>query len=60
MGQHLRKYSTLTGDDLDVGPEDQDLDAILELGDTIATSRPGIIVHVEDTPALPKWEADGA
>lgn len=55
----LKAYSLLTGDDLEIGPTTEDLDAILELGDTIATSRPGIIVHVEG-PALQKWEGDSA
>lgn len=52
----LQAYSLLTGDNLSLGPENEDLDSILELGDMMATSRPGIIVHVEEPqPTLQKW-----
>lgn len=40
---------------MDLGPTTEDLDAILQLGDTMATSRPGLIVYVEG-PALKEWK----
>lgn len=50
----LKAYSLLTGDDLEIGPPSEDLDEILGLADELATSRPGLIVHVEG-PVLQKW-----
>ena len=51
----LHAYSLLTDDVLDIGPVTADYDAILELGDMMATARPDIIVFVEP-PVLQKWE----
>ena len=52
----LKIYSQLLDEDVEVGPPSEDLDALLELGDFMAASRPGLIVHVEG-PALQKWES---
>jgi hypothetical protein len=45
-------FSQLTEDDMNLGLPSDDLDALLELGDVIATSRPGVIVHLQ------RWEPD--
>ena len=56
MDQVLKMFSTTTGDLMDLGPqEDTDLDAMLELGDMMATNRPDVIVHLEPL-SLQKWE----
>ena len=49
----LKMYSQLTEDDLDLGLPSEDQDELLELGDAIATSRPGVIIHLQ------KWTDDG-
>jgi hypothetical protein len=41
-------FSQLTEDDLNLGLPSDDLDALLELGDVIATSRPSVIVHLQE------------
>jgi hypothetical protein len=55
----LKTYSDLMEAPIDIGPEHQSFDEILELGTTLATSRPGLIVFVENPP-LQKWEPDSA
>lgn len=52
----LKAYSEITGDVLDLGPATEDLDALLGLGDMMATNRDSLIVFV-DGPALQKWES---
>jgi hypothetical protein len=47
-------FSLLTEETVDLGLPTEDLDTLLELGDTVATSRPDVIVYVEG-PALQKW-----
>ena len=50
----LKGYSLLTEEVLDLGPTQQTPEEILQLGETMATSRDGLIVFVEGR--LPKWE----
>lgn len=50
----LKGFSLLTEETLELGPPTTDLDAILELGDAVATGHPGLVVYV-DGPALQKW-----
>jgi hypothetical protein len=52
----VKAYSLLLDEVLDIGPETDDVDAILELADTMATSRPGIVVYLEERSLLQKWE----
>lgn len=51
----LKAFSTLTEEVLDIGPPSENLDAILELGDMMASSRDGLIVYVQG-PVLQKWK----
>lgn len=53
----LHAFSTLTGDVLDLGLPTGDYDAILELGDDIATIAPSLLVFV-DPPVLQAWKDD--
>ena len=50
----LKAFSSLMDEPIDIGPPDLDFDEILELGHMLATSRPGLIVYVENPP-LQKW-----
>lgn len=50
----LKAYSQLLDEVIDLGSPTENLDDLLQLGDFMATGRPGIIVYVEG-PALRKW-----
>lgn len=51
----LKMFSEITGDVVDLGIETTDMDAVLGLGETMATNREDqVIVFVEGR--LPKWE----
>lgn len=55
----LRAMSQLTGDVLDLGIPTDDVDAILGLGEIMATNRDdSLIVFVDETPGLPEWRGD--
>ena len=43
----LKLYSQITDEVTDLGLPSEDLDALLQLGDMMATSRPGIIVYLQ-------------
>lgn len=45
--KQLKAYSQLTEDVLDIGSPSDNVDELLQLGDTVATSRPGIIVFLQ-------------
>lgn len=52
----LKAYSLLTDDVLELGPLDITADEVLELGDYMATNRPGLIVFADEpTVRLQKW-----
>jgi hypothetical protein len=48
----LKQYSLITEEDTILGLPSNDKDALLLLGDIIATSRPSVIVHLQ------KWTDD--
>lgn len=50
----LKGFSDFLDEPFDIGLPTQDFDTILELGSTLAESRPGLIVYVEG-PVLQKW-----
>jgi hypothetical protein len=56
MSGQLKGYTVLGEEPFDIGSPSEDLEALLNLGDMMATSRPGLIVFVEGT-ALQKWES---
>lgn len=49
----LQAYSQLTGEVIPIGLSGNDLDTLTNLGEMMATSRPGLIVFVE---GLQPWE----
>lgn len=51
----LKAYSDFMDEPLELGPPTGSLDELLELGHTMATSRPGLIVYLENPP-LQKWD----
>lgn len=51
----VHAYSTLTDEVVDLGVPNTDVDQLLNLAETIATDRPGVIVYLENPP-LQKWE----
>lgn len=51
----LKAYSQITGDVVDVGPDDASPAQQRELGDMLATNRDSLIVFVD---GLQKWETD--
>jgi hypothetical protein len=50
----LKKFSDFMDEPQDVGPPDQSMDEILELGTMLAEHGEGLIVYVENPP-LQKW-----
>jgi hypothetical protein len=52
----LKAYSEITGDVLDLGPATDDVDALLGLGEMMATNRDSLIVFTERPVPLQKWE----
>lgn len=51
--KQLKMYSPMFDEDTDLGLPSTDVDALLELGDMMATGRPNLIVHLQ------KWVNDG-
>lgn len=47
-------FSTLTEETIDLGIPSNDLDALLELAETVATGHDDVIVYIQG-PALQKW-----
>lgn len=47
MPQQLKQYSQMDGEVIDLGLPSDDVDSLLQLGDMMATSRPGIIVFLQ-------------
>jgi hypothetical protein len=45
--QQLKTYSQITDEVTDLGLPSEDADALLQLGDMMATSRPGVIVFLQ-------------
>ena len=47
MKQQLTAYSQFFDETMDIGLPSDDVDALLQLGDMMATSRPGVIVFLQ-------------
>lgn len=47
MAQQLKQYSQIDGEVINLGLPSDDVDSLLQLGDMMATSRPGIIVFLQ-------------
>jgi hypothetical protein len=55
----LKSYSDFMDEPLELGPPNGTFDELLELGHMMATSRPGLIVYMENPP-LQKWGEEDA
>lgn len=53
----LKGFSDLLDKPFPIGLPSENLDELLGLGETMATSRPGLIVWLEG-PALQRWQHD--